>query len=163
MLDKLLARLQQPPSAAPDTVGRPFPRRQLAVVALLIELAQSDRHVEPEETETIARIVRDRFGLDGATADRLIAAAHIELDAALEDWVFATAVRDAFDARERAEIVEMLWEVVYADGALARLEKSMMNRMCKQLGVGKAEREAARAQAFAKCGRASEPGTAEGE
>ncbi len=157
MLDKLLARLDKTPSPAPDTVGTPFPRRQLAVVALLIELAQSDRRVPPEEAATIERIVRDRFGLDGDTAARLIAAARVELDAALEDWIFATAVREAFDAREIVDIVGLLWEVVYADGRLARLEKSAMRRLCEQLGVGDAERESARAQAFARSGRDRAP------
>jgi len=165
MFDKLLALLRQPPSPTPDTVGTPFPRRQLAVVALLVELAQSDRSLEPEELATIERIVRERFGLDAATAKRLIAAARRELDAALEDWVFATAVRGGFDVKERVEIVELLWEVVYADGGLQRLEASLMRRLSTQLEIGEAEREAARAQAFARVGhpRGSGPDAADVE
>lgn len=163
MIDKLLARLQQAPSPAPDTVGTPFPRRQLAVVALLIELAQSDRRIEPEELATISRIVRERFGLDAGTAERLIAVARTELDAALEDWVFAHAVREEFDPRERIEIVELLWEVVYADGRLARLEASLMRRLSAQLGISDAEREDARAQAFARTGSVRHRGGSEAE
>jgi len=154
MFDKLLALLRHPPPPTPDTVGAPFPRHQLAVVALLIELAQSDRRFKRTELATIKRIVRERFGVDAAAAGRLIAAARRELDAALEDWVFATAVRDGFDAKERIEIVELLWEVVYADGRLARLEESLMRRLSEQLGIGEVEREAARAQAFARSGLA---------
>ena len=60
------------------------------------------------------------------------------------------AVRDGFDARVRVEIVELLWEVVYADGRLKRLEDSSMRRLAAQLGIDEAEREAARAQAFAR-------------
>jgi uncharacterized tellurite resistance protein B-like protein len=94
--------------------------------------------------------VRERFGLDAAKAARLIAAAQSVLDASLEDWVFAKAVREGFDERERAGIVKLMWEVVYADGRLARLEAALMRRLTQQLGVGKAETEAARAQAFAR-------------
>lgn len=150
MIDRLLALLQQDPAAPPDTVGTPFQRREIAAVALLIELAQSDRRAPPEERGTIERLVRERFGLDAATAARLIAAAQSELDASLEDWVFAHAVREGFDERERAGIVELLWEVVYADGRLARFEASAMRRLTEQLGIGKAASEAARAQAFAR-------------
>ena len=166
MFDKLLTLLRQPPPPPTrDTVGAPFPRRQLAVVALLIELAQSDRKVKPEELATIERIVRERFGLDAKSTGRLIKAARRELDAALEDWVFATAVRDGFDARERVEIIELLWEVVYADGHLARLEALVMRRLSAQLGIGKAEGEAARAQAFARIGlaRGRDPDATESE
>ena len=150
MIDRLLALLHETPAAPPDTVGAPFQRRQIAAVALLIELAQIDRRVPPEEQATIERVVRQRFGLDAATAARLIAAAQRELDASLEDWVFANAVREGFDERDRVGIVELLWEVVYADGHLARLEASLMRRLIEQLGIGEAEREAARAQAFAR-------------
>ena len=165
MLDRLLALLRQTPTAPPDTVGAPFQRRQIAVVVLLIELAQSDRSLHAAELATIERIVRERFGLDAVTAARLIEVARRELDAALDDWVFATAVRDGFDVRERAEIVEHLWEVVYADGNLARLEESLMRRLSVQLEIGEAECEAARAQAFARVGlsRSSAPDAADTE
>jgi uncharacterized tellurite resistance protein B-like protein len=165
MLDRLLALLDQSPPSTRDTVGTPFPRWQLAVVALFVELAQSDRQLVPEELSAIERIVRDRFGLDAATAARLIAAARRELDAALEDWVFATAVRNTFGAAERVEIVELLWEIVYADGPLVRLEESLMRRLSAQLDIGEAEGAAARAQAFARTGlaRGGEPQAVEPE
>jgi len=150
MFDRLLALLNEPPTAPPDTVGAPFQRRQIAAVVLLIELAQSDRRVPPEELATIERIVRENFALDPAKAAQLIAAAQSQLDASLEDWVFAKAVRDGFDARERAGIVELMWEVVYADGRLARLEAALMRRLTRQLRIGKAEAKAAQAQAFAR-------------
>jgi uncharacterized tellurite resistance protein B-like protein len=150
MLKHLLALLNEPPAAPPDAVGAPFQRRQIAAVALLIELAQSNRRVPPEELATIERIVRERFALGAAKAARLIAAAQSQLDASLEDWVFANAVREGFDERERAGIVELMWEIVYADGRLSRLEASLMRRLTRQLRIGKAEAKAAQAQAFAR-------------
>lgn len=165
MFDRLLAFLSTPPAAAPSATGTPFPRRQVAVVALLVELAQSDRSVGTAELATVERIVRERFGLDAGSASRLIASARRELDASLEDWVFANAVREGFPEEERLGVVELLWEVVYADGRLARLEESLMRRLSAQLGVGEPEREAARAEAFARSEREAgrEPGAAEAE
>lgn len=153
IFDKLLALLRQTPVAPPDTVGAPFQRRQLAVVALLIELAQSDRDLTPEEVATIERIVRERFSLDALATARLMAAAHSELDASLEDWIFTKAVRDGFDIPERIEIVELLWEVVYSDGRVARLEESSIRRLAAKLGIDEAERESMRARAFARFDR----------
>jgi len=164
IFDKLLALLRQPPAAPPDTVGAPFQRRQIAVGALLVELAQSDRNLTPEKLLTIEGIVRERFGLDAKAAAQLITAARAELDASLEDWVFAKAVRDGFNASDRVEIVELLWEVVYSDGQLARLEESSMRWLAAQLKVDETECEAARAQAFARFNLArSGPGLTEAE
>jgi uncharacterized tellurite resistance protein B-like protein len=152
MLARFLSLLMNPPPVTADTVGAPFERRQLAVAALLLELAQSDRNVAPEELETIERVVRERFGLGPATAARLIETARTLFDASLEDWIFAAAVREGFSAEERVSIVGMLWEVVYADGRLARLEAPLVERLSAELGISEAEREAARAQAFARVG-----------
>lgn len=140
-----------PPTA--DTVGAPFARREVALVALLIEAAQIDRSSNAEELAAIERIVRDRFGFDATAAGQLIATAQDQLDAALEDWVFAAAVREGFTVQERAEILGLLWEVVYADGKLARFEESLLHRLSRQLRVGESESETARAQAFARSGR----------
>jgi uncharacterized tellurite resistance protein B-like protein len=154
VLDRLLALLDAPPRPTADTVAPAFPRQQLAVVALLVELAQSDRRIGARELATIERIVAARFRLDAASTARLIAASRQLLDAALEDWVFAHAVREGFDAAARADIVGALWEVVYADGSLAPLEETLIERLAAQLRVGRDECEAARAQAFARSARA---------
>lgn len=152
MLDALMALLRQSPPATADTVGAPFPRREVAVAALLLEVAQCDRGVGPEETAAIERIVRERLGLDGLAAAALVDAARTEFDASLEDWIFAAAVREGFDAGERLAIVGQMWELVYADGHLERLEEAMMQRLGEELAIDAADLEAARAQAFARDG-----------
>lgn len=154
MLDRLAALLKVPPPAKPGGGSADFGRRDIAVVALLVELAQGDRSTPAVELAAVERIVRERFGLDADRASRLIAAARAELDCALEDWMFADAVRKGFDEPQRGEIVERLWEVVYADGKLARLEESLMRRVASELDIGEAESESARARAFARSGLA---------
>ena len=153
MLAKLLDLFNRTPPGTADTVGTPFSRRDVAVVALLIEAAQIDRSSESGEFAVVERIVRERFGLDAAIAEQLIATARRELDASLEDWVFAAAVREGFTVKERAEILERLWEVVYADGRLASFEESLLHRLSRLLRVGETAAETARAQAFARSGR----------
>jgi uncharacterized tellurite resistance protein B-like protein len=153
VLDKLLDLLDSAPPATADTVGAPFARRDVAVVALLVEAAQIDRADNPEELDAVERIVRARFRLDTATAAQLIATASNLLAASLEDWVFAAAVREGFSVEERAEILGLLWEVVYSDGKLARFEESLLYRLAEILRVGETESETARAQAFARSGR----------
>ncbi len=161
MLDALMELLRHPPPATADTVGAPFPRRELAVAALLLEVAQCDRGVGPEETAAIERIVRERLGLDDAAAAALIDAARAEFDASLEDWIFAAAVREGFDIAERIAIVGQMWELVYADGCLERLEDALMQRLAGELAIAGADLEAARAQAFARDGPAGREGHGE--
>jgi len=157
VLNKLMDLLQRTPPATNATVGAPFARREIAVVALLVEAAQIDRASSVEELAAVERIVRERFGLDAAVAGQLIAAARSQLDASLEDWVFAAAVREGFTLDERADILALLWEVTYADGRLAVFEESLLRRLARQLRVGDVDCEAARARAFARVGHTSTP------
>lgn len=157
MLNRLADLLRRVPAPPDATVGARFARREIAVVALLIEAAQIDHASSADERDAVLRIVRERFGLDAGIARELIAAARSQLDASLEDWVFAAAVRDGFTVTERAGILGMLWEVIYTDGRLADFEESLMHRLARQLRVGEAASEVARAQAFARVGRSSTP------
>ena len=154
---EMLELLRRAPPATNATVGAPFARRDIAVVALLTEAAQIDRASSADEFSAVERIVRERFGLDATGAGQLIAAARSQLDASLEDWIFGVAVREGFTPDERADILGLLWEVVYADGQLARFEESLLHRLASQLRVGEAERETARAHAFARAGRGCAP------
>jgi len=158
VLTKLLELFDQAPPATADTVGAPFARRDVAVVALLIEAAQIDGSPVPEELAAIERIVHERFGVDAAVAAKMIATAQSQLEASLEDWIFADAVCQGYTADERAEILGLLWEVVYADGRLARFEEVLLDHLSGALDVGEAERETARVQAFARSGRSGSGG-----
>lgn len=144
----MLDRLRHPPTGAP--VSQPFPRRDLAVVALLLEAAQIDRRVSPDERGLVAKLVRTRFALAGEDAAILLELATDEFAAALDDWVFTQAVREGFPDDDRVEILEMIWEVVYADGRLARLEDLLMQRLVKSLNVSESAAERARGFAFAR-------------
>ena len=156
MLSRLLERLRGEP-VSDDAEIRMFPRHQIAVVVLLVEASQIDRVVTDGERAAIIRIVNERFGLVGDAARRLIALAEGRLADTLEDWAFTSAIRDGFSTEERREVLEMLWEVVYADGHLVQLEEALMQRLASQLGIDEQALEAERAHAFARIGL-SRPG-----
>lgn len=149
MLDRLLAHLAVAPPATADTVGDPFPRRELAIAVLLLEVAQCDGAVTQGELAAITALMRERLGLDEARAAALLDAARRELDASLEDWIFAAHVRAAFGGADRTAIVAAMWRLVYADGRLTRLEDAMLAHVAEQLDVPRPASEAARAQACA--------------
>ncbi len=147
-LKSLLDRLRHAPPPAPNEL--PFPRQELAVAALLVEAAQIDRRVSAEERAAVARLVRSRFALPDVEAARLLELAGGEFAAALDDWVFIQAVREGFSAPERVAVLEMIWEVVYADGHLARFEQLFMQRMGEALGIDAQAAEGAQERAFAR-------------
>jgi uncharacterized tellurite resistance protein B-like protein len=145
---ELIERLRAAPPAPPS--GLAFPRRELAVAALLVETAQVDRETTGEERALVLNLIGERLGLPAAAAGRLLCVAEGEFSAALDDWVFTLAVRESFPEAERVEVLEMMWRIVYADGRLARFEEQLMKRMPVALGLTTVLAEEARARAFAR-------------
>ena len=64
-------------------------------------------------------------------------------DAATEDMVevygFARRVKDAFEHDERVQMIEMLWEVVYADGEIHDHEANLLRRVAGLIYVSDRE------------------------
>ncbi len=130
---------------------------QLAAAALLVEAAWLDETFDADERAGIGAILRRRFGLSEEEAETLVAAAEDAVAESVQLHGFARAVRDHFDHEERVEMVEMLWEVVYADGVLHDHEASLMRRIGGLIYVSDQERGAARKRVLARRDSDSSP------
>jgi uncharacterized tellurite resistance protein B-like protein len=90
--------------------------------------------------------------LTEAEARSLLELAGDEVANASQLYGFTRVVKDNFDHDERVELMEMLWEVVYADGALHDLEASLMRRIAGLIYVPDRESGAARKRAMSRLG-----------
>lgn len=156
-LKSLLEKLSAAPEAAPSLL--PFPRVDLAVAALLLEAAQVDGKRRDEEYAAVLRLIREHFHLPETETAQLLQVAEGEFAAALDDWVFTQAVREGFPEPEREAVLEMLWQVVYADGKLARFEDELMGRLAQALDLLPQAADAARERAFARSAPPAERGS----
>jgi uncharacterized tellurite resistance protein B-like protein len=102
------------------------------------------------ERRHIVELVSERFGLTREEAETLVAAAEEEVHAATQILHFTRVIKDRFSHEERVEIVEMLWQVVYADGVLHDHEAALMRQIGGLVYVSDRERGAARKRALAK-------------
>ncbi len=151
VLDRLKAFLAGP-DAARGVDSEPGDKVQLATVALLIEAAQMDADFGTEERAKITELVESRFGLSAAESRTLMQAASDKVDHAVEMFGFTREIKNAFSPEERIEMMEMLWEVAYADGVLHDLEASLMRRLAGLLHVSDRDSGLARKRALARLG-----------
>ena len=108
---------------------------QLASAALLVEAARMDDDFGQDEYAVIERLLRERFSLSVEDADRLVGAANKVSADSVELFGFTSKIKDAFDEEERIQMIEMLWEVVFADGKLDDLEANLLRRVAGLLYV----------------------------
>ena len=151
MLDRLHRLLTgRPPEAQP--AAHSFEERQLAAAALMVEAATMDDTFDADERVRIGQLIQDRFNLRVDEAADLIAEAEQAVSASVQWHGFTSAIKDGFDHAERIELIEMLWEVAYADGELHDYEASLLRRIAGLLYVGDRESGEARKRVLARLG-----------
>ena len=128
---------------APDPQhGRAFDDNdyRLAATALLIHVVSLDGEPSVKEQRKLHGLIESRFNLDAGTADRLIASAtRVEGDA-VDLYHFTSVIMRQVDEAGRLKIVEMMWEIAYADGAVTEFEDNVVWRAADLLGVSSRDR-----------------------
>jgi uncharacterized tellurite resistance protein B-like protein len=135
--------------AAPGGTVDPL---HLAAACLLVEAAQMDDDFDAEERAKIGDLLRRRFDLSAADSDRLLQTAEAKVAQSVEIFGFTREIKDAFSAKERIEMMEMLWDVAYADGSLHDHEANLMRRLAGLLHVSDRDSGLARKRILAQRG-----------
>ena len=130
---------------------------RLAAVALLVHAAAIDGDMSRSERDKLHAVVKRRFSLDEASTDELIDKATLAEHESVDLYHFTSLLNRVLDEEGRARVIEMMWEIVYADGRRDELEDNLLWRAADLLGVSQQERIELR-QRIAK--EAGEPGGA---
>ena len=154
MIDRMramFAKLDQggKPAAAPD--------KALAAAALLVEAACQDGAFDDSERRTVRALLQGHFSLTDAETNSLLAEAEAAQTEASQLLRFTRAVKDAYAPEERLELLEMMWEVAYADRELHAYEANLLRRVAGLLYVLDRESGAARKRVMARLGIAEPP------
>jgi uncharacterized tellurite resistance protein B-like protein len=113
---------------------------RLAATALLVHVISLDGEPSQIEKRTLHSLLESRFKLDPGTADQLIASAtRVEGDA-VDLYHFTSVIMRSVDEEGRLRIVEMMWELVYADGQVTEFEDNVVWRAADLLAVSSRDR-----------------------
>ncbi len=127
---------------SPHGEGRAFDDSdyRLAATALLIHVISLDGEPTQAERRKLHSLIESHFGLDHGTADRLIASATQVEGEAVDLYHFTSVIMRSLDEGGRKRIVEMMWELVYADGQVTEFEDNVVWRASDLLGVSQRDR-----------------------
>ena len=113
---------------------------RLAATALLVHVVSLDGEPTAIEKRKLHSLIESRFELDPGTADRLInSATRVEGDA-VDLYHFTSVIMRSVNEEGRLKIVEMMWEMVYADGDVTEFEDNVLWRAADLLGVSSRDR-----------------------
>ncbi|MDB5571594.1 MAG: hypothetical protein JWN93_2777 [Hyphomicrobiales bacterium] len=116
---------------------RPFDENdyRMAAAAVLVHVADADGAIDALERARLQAMLSDKFDLSPGDASRMIAQAELSEAEAVDLDHFVAVLRRALDDGGRLKLVEMAWDIVYADGAPLEVEDSVVARVAQMLGV----------------------------
>ena len=151
--DLLGGRAAQPDDAK---AVRPQDPLEVAAAALLVHAASVDASFDEIERRRILDILLLRFSLNPDEAETLLAAAEDKAAGAVQILGFTRAVKDRYSYERRVALVEMLWEVVLADGRVDAHEAQLMRRIGGLIYVSDRDGALARRRAAARLAEGGE-------
>ncbi|MFY9900484.1 MAG: TerB family tellurite resistance protein [Xanthobacteraceae bacterium] len=113
---------------------------RLAAAALLVHAAAIDGEMSQRERDKLRSVIKQRFALSDETTDELIAKATAAEHESVDLYHFTSLLNRSLDEPGRARVIEMMWEIVFADGQRDELEDNLLWRAADLLGVSPRER-----------------------
>lgn len=132
---------------APKPAPLPEPDEKLALGALMVRAAKSDRHYDVAEIKRIDRLLARLYGLGPIEAAKMRALCErLEHDAP-DTARFGHLIRETVRLEARVAALEALWEVVFSDGDSTPEEVAVLEAAREAMGLSETDSAAARALA----------------
>jgi len=108
---------------------------QLATATLLLEVSRADFHVDDDELAVVTDSLRSLFAFSEEETQRLLELAREETEQALSLHPFVRLVNEQFTPEDRQRIMELLWQVAYADGRIDKYEEYQIRKIADLIYV----------------------------
>jgi uncharacterized tellurite resistance protein B-like protein len=108
---------------------------ELATASLLIELTRADFNSSASELEMARRLLSARFGLDAQAVQGLVEQAAARAEQAVSLHEFTHQMNRELSPAEKLGVIEMLWQVSFADARLDKHEDHLIRRVAGLLHV----------------------------
>lgn len=112
---------------------------QLAAAALMFAVMDADGVRHEAEIAKLNDVLSEKFDLEGGRLATLIEQGEVAEAEAVGLYQF-TSVIVRLEESERIQLVELMWEVVFADGELHEMEDHVMWQVADLIGVSPRDR-----------------------
>lgn len=108
---------------------------ELATAALMVEIVRMDGDIDERERDAVMRAVQNNFQLNDDEARALVSLAEQEAKQATDLYQFTSLINKHFSHEQKAQVIEQMWRVAYADNELTSYEQHVMRRIADLLHI----------------------------
>jgi uncharacterized tellurite resistance protein B-like protein len=118
-----------------DDAGDNTHALNVATAALMVETMRADFNASPVEKRAIRELLDERLQLTPQELDELFALAEQEVDESVSLYQFTSLVDQELDYSDKVTVIEMLWQIVYADSRLDKYEEYIVRKIADLLHI----------------------------
>jgi len=141
VLNKLARLLDRHLSTGGDSSAQPLTpaQKQLAMAALLVEVALADNHFDSAERDHLLVLLERKFALPPEEQSALAELAKTEAADATSLHQFTQLVNRECSHAEKLGLIKAMWELAYADGQLDKYEEYVVRKVAELIHVSHSE------------------------
>jgi len=133
-------------TAAGDTEHR----LQLATAALLIEVMRTDDQDHEQEQAVLLSRLQQKFQIEPDRCTEIIRLAESEISQSTDYHQFTRLINEQFSQQQKTHVIELMWEIAWADGELDPWEEHLIRRVADLIYISHADFIAAKLAATPK-------------
>jgi uncharacterized tellurite resistance protein B-like protein len=108
---------------------------RISTATLLIEVCRADFEEQESELDRMRHLMAQQFSLNETELDELMLQARESADKLVGLQQITRLLNEQFDASMKIRVVEMMWQVVYADGDKHHYEEHLIRQVSELLYV----------------------------
>ncbi len=108
---------------------------RVATATLLVEVSRADFVEQQSELDRMRRLMAQQFSLNETELDELMFQARESAEKLVSIQHITRLLNQNFDAPMKLRVIEMMWQVIYADGVKDHYEEHLIRQVCELLYV----------------------------
>ena len=108
---------------------------RVATATLLVEVSRADFVEQQSELDRMRGLMAQQFCLNETELDQLMLQARESADKLVSIQHITRLLNQNFDAPMKLRVIEMMWQVIYADGIKDHYEEHLIRQVCELLYV----------------------------
>ena len=112
---------------------------EIACSVLLCEVMLADGQLESAEQQKLNDIIAQQFQLSNDEVQDIIKRSLVLCENATDFYQFTSKINESYSVEQRMKMLNMLWQVAYADGELASIEEHIIRKIADLLNLRHSE------------------------
>ncbi|ASP46332.1 TerB family tellurite resistance protein [Cognaticolwellia beringensis] len=112
---------------------------EIACSVLLCEVMLADGQLDDAEKQKLNHIIVSQFQLSKSEVTEIIKHSLVLCENATDFYQFTSKINENYSLEQRIKMLELLWQMAYADGELASIEEHIIRKIADLLHLRHSE------------------------